>query len=97
MLVAGEKVIYERYHKWPPPTRSITLANLLSGPPILKLQTKAPIHRTASSDEQKHFYLLFQMRRYSYRTPYQLLSFVILSTGDVVFPGIISCPLLFSL
>lgn len=88
MLVAEEKVIYKRYHKWPPLTGSITLANL---------QTKAPIHRTASSDEQKHFYLLCQLRRDSYRTPYQLLSFVILSTGDVVFPGIISCPLLFSL
>lgn len=97
MLVAGDKVIYKRYHKWPPLTRSITLANLLSGPPILKPQTKTPIHRTASSDKQKHFYLLCQLRRDSYRTPYQLLSFIILSTSDVVSPGIISYSLFFSL
>lgn len=70
-------------HTWPPLIHPINLANRLSSPPILKLQTKSPSHHTCSSDEWKHFLAPLPIEKHFLWTPYQLVSFIILSIGDV--------------
>ena len=70
-------------HTWPPLIHPINLANRLSSPPILKLQIKSPSHHICSSDEWKHFLAPLAIEKKFLWSPYQMVSFIILGTGDL--------------